>query len=241
MRIGLYAGLVALLGGASAGGPARAATARISVNVEETDVQAVFAAIAQDAAVTVTVAEGVQGTVSLKADDARVEDVLNAVAASVRARCVRTEDGYRIEPVPAVERPARAEPTTEALPARSAGSSAAPTGGGPAAAAGDDGIVTEVIQLKYADAGMIAQAFGGLSLSSTGMVSTGGMGWQNQGGDGGGWGGGDQWGGNYGWSGGNDWGAGSNWGDGGNRSRSSNPWGNQSGRSGGGRSSYGYR
>ena len=246
MRIALYVGLTALLVGIAGVSAAGAQAAKISINVKDADAQAVFAQIARQAGVRVTVAEGVQGTISLQADDATARDLLDAAAVAVRARCVAVGDGYRIEPLPPADRATAAmnlvtEP--EPQPVRPAGTVSAPTGGGGApATAAPEAQRTEAIQLRYADARAIAQALGGLVIggSGSGMMNQGGWGnggWGNQGGWGnGGWDNQGGWG-NSGWGNNSGWNSGGNFGHrsypSGSRSRGNGAWGGSYGGYGG--------
>jgi len=188
--------------------------ARISLDVRDADVKTVLTGIAKQGGLNLTVAQDVQGTVTVAIVDMTPAQALKTVAEAAGARVILDDNVYKVDhkPLPPERRPTVGAPATPAP----AGRILAPTaqgnvGTGPAAAADQkDQVVLRVIKLKYADPAMIAAAFGGSVLggmysqanSPLGNMSGGGQGGYGGGGNGGSGGyGGGGYGGGYGRSG----------------------------------------
>jgi len=148
---------------------------RISLSITNGDVHDALAMIAQQSGLNISVDSKVRGTVTASLVDISPAEALRVIAGAVGAR-VRDDNGvYVVEPKPLpAERPRTA-------PAGAGGALVVPPGGATAGAtaagastagsvAVGDGEVIRVIKLKYADPALIAAAFGGTVIGSSGML-----------------------------------------------------------------------
>jgi len=135
---------------------------RVSISVTDANVHEVLALIAKQAGLNISVDANVRGSVTVSLRDVTAQQALDTVAAAAGARVREDQGTYYIEPKPLPpERPQAPRTPVGGSTVLPPGSSAGTSASGGITAAEEDRVVTRLIQLNYADAAMLAQAFGG--------------------------------------------------------------------------------